>query len=431
MASNTTIARVISETQELIDLHCLRSALSLLERSHRDDPQETAFLYHLGALYYCYLGNGLEAKRWFQATLNSRETSKTDPRWRLKAYACENLMLLSLTYEEYEDHASQLKHLDPDNPILKEHRDWVQQTKETAQPWYKVLGGVAIMHHNPHNPIGATRHSECAATWHLFLSNYKKMRVPRHALRNALLGYYANLNQVVATAGQSRLDALGWDDPDEVIFMLEPLKRLLTAYLSENPDSPDVQELLNETERLFDMRIYKRRPTNLKGCTIIQGGTKSSHLMYPEHYHETCRQASGKICELSLLHATVDDGPVPGLGHQIVTLVYEWSANLSYEHADRLDTRARAFIACAIFDAATTAGLSCEAGPLWGKRPSWIIAGERTPVSLVKAGFDVANKTCFMQIGACITSPHGPRSSGQYAEQLILGFQSQFSRIKL
>lgn len=148
---------------------------------------------------------------------------------------------------------------------------------------------------------------------------------------------------------------------------------------------------------------------------------RKPQLTYPRHYKQTSRQAPGKKCDMLLVHADID-GPV-------LTLVYQWSANLSYDEADRLDTRARAYIACAIFDAAIAARLFCRPGPPHGRRPSWYIAGEEMPVTLVDAGFDVSNKTCFMHIGAGIMRLRVPQSGNLIP--LISGFQTRFSQIRV
>lgn len=150
---------------------------------------------------------------------------------------------------------------------------------------------------------------------------------------------------------------------------------------------------------------------------------KPPYLTYPQHYEQTARQAPGNKCDLYLIHSAVD-GPM-------VNLVYQWKPLLSDDEADRLDTRARAYIACAIYDAAITAGLSCQPGAPHGQRPSWHIGGERMSISLVNAGFDVSDKTCFMQIGPGMLMMGGQQPSGGYNKRLLTGFQAQFREIKV
>jgi hypothetical protein len=128
------------------------------------------------------------------------------------------------------------------------------------------------------------------------------------------------------------------------------------------------------------------------------------------------------MVELTLVHASAQ-GP-------FVNLIYRWSGSLSETEADKLDTRARAYIACAIYDAATTAGLACEPGPPHGQRPSWLIMGTRIPTALVNAGFDVSDSTCFMQVGPGIMMM-GQRGEASHSQKLISGFQAQFRKIRI
>lgn len=139
-----------------------------------------------------------------------------------------------------------------------------------------------------------------------------------------------------------------------------------------------------------------------------------------DHY-KTTQKVGGAPHQLTLSEVSLE-GP-------IVALVYRWDEDLSYEEADKLDTRARAFVSCAIRDAAIGARLSCKAGPPHGQRPSWRIAGQGVPISLVTAGFDVEEKVCWMQVGPVMGIGGMPSGSESVAAELAKGFQSNFERI--
>lgn len=139
-----------------------------------------------------------------------------------------------------------------------------------------------------------------------------------------------------------------------------------------------------------------------------------------DHY-KTTQKVGGAPHQLTLSEVS-QEGP-------IVALVYRWDGDLSYEEADKLDTRARAFVSCAIRDAAIGARLSCEAGPPHGQRPSWKIAGQGVPISLVTAGFDIEEKVCWMQVGPIIGIGGRPSGSESVAAELARGFQAKFQRI--
>jgi len=144
-----------------------------------------------------------------------------------------------------------------------------------------------------------------------------------------------------------------------------------------------------------------------------------TELTYPQHYTETARSAPGMKQKLKLVHIEAEGS--------FLTLVYEWKENLSYREADNLDSRARAFIACAIYDAARGAGMSCKAGPPHGKRPSWMVGNSNMPISLVGAGFDVEKQICFMQVGPPVILTRGGGQVDMF--KLSQGFLTKFGEI--
>lgn len=151
--------------------------------------------------------------------------------------------------------------------------------------------------------------------------------------------------------------------------------------------------------------------------------SQPGYLTYSQHYDQTSRKVPGRMQVLTLIHATMD-----GL---FINLVYQWKRELTDAEADDLDTRARAYIACAIYDAATAAGLTCQPGPPHGQRPSWYIRGERMPISLVEAGFDMSDKTCIMRVGPGVFVLERLEEEGRYCKKLVAGFQGHFAEIRV
>jgi hypothetical protein len=140
-----------------------------------------------------------------------------------------------------------------------------------------------------------------------------------------------------------------------------------------------------------------------------------------DHYERTVQNVGGEPRQLTLSDVDVEGA--------VVALVYRWSDDLNYEEADRLDTRARAYVSCAIPDAAIGAGLSFEAGPPHGQRPSWKIAGGSVPISLMAAGFDVREKCCWMHVGPTMGVSGKPSGRDSVAKGLASGFQSRVGQI--
>jgi hypothetical protein len=158
----------------------------------------------------------------------------------------------------------------------------------------------------------------------------------------------------------------------------------------------------------------------MSGLFNRKRGQKVGQLTYPRHYIETAEKAPDSRRELTLLRAFTDGS--------LITLIYRWEAELSWDEADRLDTRARAYITCAVYDVVVAVGLKCTPGPNHGIRPTWRIGKDSFPLTLVDAGFDVSDRTCFMRIGPPAILMGQPHVIG-HAEKLVTGFESEFSKL--
>ncbi len=172
-------------------------------------------------------------------------------------------------------------------------------------------------------------------------------------------------------------------------------------------------DALREVEELLSMEPYN--PT----FQALKMGLMGSSLTYPQHYDEVSQQQPGKKCNLKLIKSIIPVSKSP----TCLTLVYQWDETLSDEDAKRLGIRAVAYIACAIYDAATKAGLDCQVFEIpHGRRPSWLIGGEKIPISLTLSDIDILNKTCQMTIGAVGVAIGVPPSGGTHWSKSLVGF---------
>ena len=152
-------------------------------------------------------------------------------------------------------------------------------------------------------------------------------------------------------------------------------------------------------------------------------GSKSEPLTTPtqaDHYFEELEAVGGQRRELALVSSQIQ-GPS-------VSFMYQWSIQLGDQDADRLDSRVRAFAACAIHDAAVAGGCHCDAGPIQGRRPSWIVDNCPVPIGVVEAGFSVENRTCHFTIGPIMLRPD-LTNQDSVSRRLARGFRDCFSRI--
>ena len=149
-------------------------------------------------------------------------------------------------------------------------------------------------------------------------------------------------------------------------------------------------------------------------------------LSYPQFYNEESQQQPGQKHTLKLAYSIVPDFPY--FTHLL--LLYQWDEELPHDEANRLALRAIAYISCAIYDAACSAGWPCQASPIPnGRRPAWILDGERSPVSLTLSDIDLSEKRCQFTIGAVVTQIGEPPGDRAHWEKLHVAFKVRFSEI--
>jgi tetratricopeptide (TPR) repeat protein len=183
-------------------------------------------------------------------------------------------------------------------------------------------------------------------------------------------------------------------------------------------------EALREIEELLEMEPNNREFQALKAILV----DRRFLLTYPQHYEQESERAPGERRNLRLIDSSVEDGKHVTL----VRLVYQWDRTMSYQEASRLNLRARAYIACAIYDAAISAGLFCQASERsHGRRPSWLIEGERIPISLTNAVFSFLDSTILTEIGPSLVKIGTPQGGRTHWTKLLTGFKAQFSNINV
>ena len=134
----------------------------------------------------------------------------------------------------------------------------------------------------------------------------------------------------------------------------------------------------------------------------------------------------GKKRTLKLKGSIIPDFPY--VTHLL--LLYQWEDDMPEEQARNLAYRAIVYIACAIFDVAIKAELHCQPSPIPnGRRPAWILEGEKSPVSLTLSDIDLEEKNCQMTIGTMLTFTGEPPSDRVRWEKLHSGFKTMFSEI--
>jgi len=144
----------------------------------------------------------------------------------------------------------------------------------------------------------------------------------------------------------------------------------------------------------------------------------SPRLTEPAHYLDVLKKNPGSLQELSLVDVTIEN--------PFLHLTYRYDEDLSRSEADVVDTRLRAYIACAIFDAGKDL-FFCQPAPSHGSRPAWFIQDCPVPFSLVQGRYSVANKSIYLTVGPIVPLPQ----AAGYAEALGAGFAKRFRIVKV
>lgn len=468
----------------------VRTALTCYEEGLSRFPEHTLYFgYNLGALLQMQVGDGTAARAAYERGLAGRAQSAGLLRAagldELEANICENSMLLSLSFEEYELWASRLEKLQPENPILIHQRPRVRGLRDRGHAWWAAMITIAKSGYDADPAKDPGRYAASAAILQLLLLNRSQLRVPRDEHRFAVISYAALTVQAWSKCGVAMVEAGLDEDPREFAVVLEPAVPLVEEFAAANAADAKMQAALdNMRQALAAAAQHSGAASQPVPAVRGSGGAREKiswgqvavctlalaaagyflrdrlgpawpwgtfvgaligallfervlsrwrarphgpvprgpiHSTQRDHYERTMQTVGGEPRQLTLADVSVE-GPV-------VILVYRWSEDLSYQEADRLDTRARAYVSCAIRDAAIGAGLSCEAGPPHGQRPSWKIAGEGVPTSLMTAGFDVGKKVCWMHVGPTLGIGGRPSGSESVAAGLAKGFQSHVEQI--
>jgi tetratricopeptide (TPR) repeat protein len=233
---------------------------------------------------------------------------------------------------------------------------------------------------------------------------------PDHILAHKELAFVLKNTGKVSGALSHRLTVKRLDPSDTVNrYNLANLYSLLGAK----------QDALREIAELLVMEPHNPMFVELRKNLI------RFPLTY-EYYDEESRQNLGKKCNLKLINSIIPD--FPQFTHLL--LLYQWEEDLPDEEGRNLALRAIAFISCAIYEAAITAGLSCRrATESNGRRPAWIFEGEKSPVSLILSDINESERTCHMTIGAMIMSLREPPGDKTPWKKLHTAFKAQFSNI--
>ena len=200
------------------------------------------------------------------------------------------------------------------------------------------------------------------------------------------------------------------DDLNQAIFHFKQVIKVFSQ--TEYPEErAKAQEGLAMVEYMCDSAMNKKKP-----------------LSYPQFYLQESIAQAGEKCRLKLILSEVPDFPYD----THLVLIYQWEELLPEEEANKLGLRTIAYLSCAIYDAARHAGLGCQPSPIpHGRRPAWLLEGERSPISLTVSDIDADDRRCQLTIGGVLIALGKPPSDRARWEKLNAGFKALFGEIRV
>ena len=298
-----TMAAALKAAESLIYQKRFRSAREMLQRMHEGSQRpvsKTITGYQCGALSWTEIGDGEAARRYFKSTA---DLCRGDPQLaqhldclQLWANSCENLMLLSLSHDEYEQWAEQLAKLQPDNPILQDHRPKFRNLVENGHPWADALQIMATSFYNRNDPKFDARQYGCAASiWQVILKNRKPLRLNRDDWRIAVFEHAVLTKRIALHAGQAMEQLTHRPaEVEEFLFITDATVPFLEEYLAGNPTDAVVLKLREEVREFFSVM---RDPVPAEYSKPIpgEGPVKPPGALTTRHICERCRRVLGEV----------------------------------------------------------------------------------------------------------------------------------------
>lgn len=214
--------------------------------------------FALGSLFFFDGGDGEAARHHYLKAFEFWTASEVPCQGRvavpIPAHAAENLMLLSLSYDEYFSWSDELQHLAPNEPILHEHRPQTSRLRLSGQAWWQAMSDTASRHIQameahinetvPDDPVKELRsYSRAAAITQLLLKYRTKLGLPREAYEEAANRYASLINLCYVQCEKIMRSATGSFDRQEVEFVIKNALPLIDEYLDFRPRDSQVGRL--------------------------------------------------------------------------------------------------------------------------------------------------------------------------------------------
>jgi uncharacterized OB-fold protein len=309
------LSDVFKQTIELADSKRPLAAIEKLEwlSAKLSEPAAlTLVRYNCGCLLRSAVGNGVRARACLiQATEQAAKvTNLHDSTKTLWANACENLMLLSLSYEDYEHWADELKRLHPAADILRGQVPKILDRRDRGIPWSQAMAGMAEGYYSRSDPQhDAGMYGDAASTYQLLLAHRKELRLGREDWKRAINEYgrlCLRLSGDTAVAAEKQNPMT---DPSESVPIVTDALPLVDEYLKANPNDDLIKEMRRSMEAGARALTELREPPPILEPEEVFGMSHESEFV------------SGRVgCPKCGYKLRVPAIKCPKCGHQFVSM---------------------------------------------------------------------------------------------------------------
>ena len=255
------VAEAMVEAGKMLEQRRIMTARALYQTALKEHPASAAVVaYNRGALEFWFAGDGRSAREWFVRSLDEASAGcpgvSGDSADELHANTLENLMLLALSYEEYEQFAEQLRALQPGNEILRDHLPKIRKMRDAGEPWSTAMQWMAFTHLRHAGKRDPARYGAAAATAQLMLANRGQLRLSRDRHREVVLLLAGSRMHCVSYADLIMRRTTQRSEPREFISLAEEAIPYVQEYLNANPDDTEVADTLSKLQQTVEDGLH-------------------------------------------------------------------------------------------------------------------------------------------------------------------------------
>jgi len=258
------IGRLFEDAGDLADHYRFIPAIEKMEKAKvlTKHPTRRAWAgYNLGTIYWHRLGDGLNARKYFLATIADFDTygyGNSPALMVMYANALENAMLCALSYDEFENLAAELQNLTPNAAILIQLVPGFHEARERGDAWSDQLFYLASTYYNRNDPLkDVGRYGEAKSTYHLILAHRRELRLPREKWSMAIYEYCALSMRMVSDCFLARGGDKDPSPPSEFLPILTDAIPYIDDYLEINSGDEVLQKVRTDMVEMNEMFLHR------------------------------------------------------------------------------------------------------------------------------------------------------------------------------